>query len=152
MAVPRKIFIERHEQMTYTGCKLSVKADLRSVAFSTFTACKIMPVMADQRIYLKAWRKHRHLTQDQVVARLEFFDDPNLPKTGASLSRLENGKQPYSQRVLEALSDIYQCDPSDLIGRDPTKEGDVIDIVRHLDARKRREAIAILTALQATGG
>lgn len=53
--------------------------------------------------YFKEWRKHRGYTQDQVVDRLAELDDPNLPATGASLSRLENGKQPYSQRIVEAL-------------------------------------------------
>lgn len=107
--------------------------------------------MDGQKTYIREWRKMRGLTQEQVVARLEFLDDPNVPKTGASLSRLENGKQPYSQRVLEALAHIYNCDPSDLIGRNPLKEGDVIDLVRVLDERKRAQALAILTALRDAG-
>lgn len=46
--------------------------------------------MEKRRIYFKEWRKHRELTQKQVVDRLSMHDDELLPKTEASLSRLEN--------------------------------------------------------------
>jgi transcriptional regulator with XRE-family HTH domain len=98
--------------------------------------------------YLKEWRKHRHYTQDQVIDRLAAFDDPLLPGTAASLSRIENGKQPYSQRIIEALADVYQCSPGELIGRNPAVEGDVIDMLARLSEQQRaqiRDIIAVLT-------
>lgn len=98
--------------------------------------------------YLKQWRKHRGLTQEQVVDRLALFDDPLLPQTAASLSRLENGKQPYGQRILEALADIYECEPDHLIGRDPSKEGEVIDLWTRLTEQQRKQARAVIEALQ----
>lgn len=104
-----------------------------------------MPDMAGP--YLKEWRKFRHLTQDQVVDRLATLEDPLIPQTTASLSRLENGRQPYSQRSLEALAWVYGCDAEDLIGCDPFKEGKLIDLVRVLDERKQRQAMALLKAL-----
>lgn len=102
--------------------------------------------------YLKEWRKHRHLTQEQVVERLAAFDDLLLPSTAASLSRLENGKQPYGQRILEALADIYECDADHLIGRDPSKEGEVIDLWSRLTDSQRRQARAVIEALQKEAG
>ncbi|WP_159108093.1 helix-turn-helix domain-containing protein [Novosphingobium sp. MBES04] len=108
--------------------------------------------MADKRIYLKQWRKFAHKTQAQVVAALEGMDDPNLPTTEASLSRLENGKQPYSERVLLALAEIYGCEPWELIGRDPTKEGQVIDMVRHLDEIEQARVIAYIEGMRAGNG
>lgn len=102
--------------------------------------------------YLKEWRKHRHLTQEQVVDRLAAFDDPLLPQTAASLSRLENGKQPYGQRILEALAGIYQCEPDHLIGRNPEKEGEVIDLWGRLSESQRRQARAVIEALQRDAG
>ncbi len=103
--------------------------------------------MGKRRIYLKEWRAKKGYTLDQVVDRLAAMDDPLLPKTGASLSRLENRKQPYSERILEALADIYGCEPEDLLGRDPTKDGVVIDMMRAMDERQQKQAIAILSAL-----
>lgn len=105
--------------------------------------------MTKARTYLKEWRNFRNLTQNQVVDRLTGFDDPQLPQTGASLSRLENGKQPYSQRVLEALSDIYDCEPHQLIGHNPYMAGEIVDLVGILDERAREKAMAYLAGLKA---
>lgn len=103
--------------------------------------------MSERRLYLREWRIFRNLTQKQVVDRLDSLNDDKLPTTEASLSRLETGKQPYSQRILEALADIYGIEPGDLIGRDPNKEGQVIDMWSGLNETQRRQASVILQAL-----
>lgn len=102
--------------------------------------------------YFKQWRKFRHFTQDQVVDRLAAFDDPQLPQTAASLSRIENGKQPYSQRIIEALADIYQCEPHELIGRNPEVAGEVIDLLGRLDEAQRRQVKVIIEAIANEAG
>lgn len=58
--------------------------------------------MEKRRIYLREWRKKSGLTQKQVADWLSSLDDPLLPQTEASLSRIETQQQPYSQRILEA--------------------------------------------------
>jgi transcriptional regulator with XRE-family HTH domain len=98
--------------------------------------------------YFKEWRKYRHLTQDQVIDRLTMLDDPLIPQTTASLSRLENNKQPYTQRIVEALADIYQCEPEHLIGRNPEMEGEVIDLWGRLTEQQRKQAVAVIDALR----
>lgn len=133
--------------MTYTGCKSLVKRELRALPLSTYARCRIFTDMAHHKTYLREWRRFRGLTQDQVVDRLAVLDDPHIPTTAASLSRLENGKQPYSQRSLEALAQVYECEPDQLLGHDPFKEGDVIDFVRHLDSALQAQALAVLKAL-----
>lgn len=105
--------------------------------------------MADKRIYLKEWRVHRRLTQEQVVNRLAILDSDDVPKTNASLSRIETGKQPYSPALLAALADIYDCEAWELIGRDPTKEGVVIDMLRRLDEKKQAQVAAFIKGLEA---
>lgn len=105
--------------------------------------------MAERRIYLKEWRKFAGKTQAQVVSAMQGFDDPNLPTTEASLSRLENGKQQYSERVLLALADVYGCQPWELIGRNPLKEGKVIDMMIHLNAREQERVMAYIEGLKA---
>jgi len=106
--------------------------------------------MANSRFYFKEWRKHRGLTQDQVIDRLVAVDDPALPQTAASLSRIENGKQPYSQRILEALADVYSVEPFELLRSNPEKDGDVVDLLQIMDERKREQAKAVLQALAAS--
>lgn len=102
--------------------------------------------------YFKEWRKYRELTQEQVVGRLVDIDDPQIPQTGASLSRLENGKQTYTQRIVEALASVYDCEPDHLIGRNPFKEGEVIDFFRGMQLPDQRKALAVLKALRQVNG
>jgi transcriptional regulator with XRE-family HTH domain len=104
------------------------------------------------RTYLKEWRKHRGLTQDQVVDRLAAFDDEKIPRTAASLSRIENGQQIYTQRILEALADVYSVDePGWLLDRNPLVAGEVIDMWAKLTERDRAQARVIIEALSKTG-
>ena len=100
------------------------------------------------RHYLREWRKHLGLTQGQVVDRLAALEDPNLPTTEASLSRLENGRQPYSERVIEALAFIYGTEPWEMIGRNPSKEGLVVDLTHKLNTAQQRQVIALIEAMQ----
>ena len=64
-----------------------------------------------RRTYIRQWREHRGLTQEQLADRLET--------SVASISRLESGMQPYTQDVLEALAEALNTDPASLIMRDP---------------------------------
>ena len=132
--------------MTYTGRKFLASAKLHRVAWMPYAPCRKIHGMAGP--YFKEWRKHRHYTQEQVVMRLESLDDEHIPRTAASLSRLENGKQPYTQRIVEALADIYQCEPEHLIGRNPEKAGEVIDLWQRLTDQQRRQALAVIEALE----
>lgn len=102
--------------------------------------------------YFKQWRKHRGLTQDQVVNRLAAFDDELLPQTAASLSRIENGKQIYTQRIIEALCEVYQCEAHELIGHNPEVEGHVIDLLAKLSEQQQRQVRLIIEALAREAG
>lgn len=70
-----------------------------------------------RRTFIAEWRRHRHLTQAQLAQRLDVSE--------ATISRLENGKQPYSQPLLEALADALATDPASLLMRNP-KDGDAL--------------------------
>lgn len=101
--------------------------------------------MVSRKTYFKEWRKSSGLTQDQVVDRLAIHEDELLPRTTASLSRIENGKQIYTQRILEALADVYGVEePGWLLDRHPKKDGKVFDLMARLNDKQRDQAIAIL--------
>ena len=60
---------------------------------------------------------------------------------------------PYSQEMLERLADILGTEPGNLISRDPTKEGKVLDLVQRLNASQLEQAERVLNALfSGTGG
>jgi len=62
--------------------------------------------------YLREWRKHRGLTQDQLAGRLDT--------SKGYISDLERGVRRYNQDILEALADALNCEPADLLIRDPS--------------------------------
>ena len=76
---------------------------------------------------------------------LASLHDVQITKT--SLSRIETGKQPYSQRILEALAKVLATDPASLLMRDPDAPGAIWDIWDRIETPKREDALRILEAL-----
>jgi transcriptional regulator with XRE-family HTH domain len=61
--------------------------------------------------FVRAWRKFRGLTQEQLADRLHT--------TKPTISRLENLRQGYTQDFLEACADVLGTDPASLIAQAP---------------------------------
>jgi len=96
--------------------------------------------------YLRAWREHRGLTQEALAARIEgMFDEET---TTATISRLENGKQPYGQALLEALAAALNCEPADIIRRPPGIEDEIRLVWSQLSPEKQKQAIDIIKVLR----
>lgn len=94
------------------------------------------------RTFLKEWREHRGLTQEQAAERLAI--------SRTLLSKIENAKSPYSQGFLEAAAMAYRCEPADLIMRNPLNPDavwSITDNLRKASPEKVREAAAIVEAL-----
>jgi transcriptional regulator with XRE-family HTH domain len=101
--------------------------------------------MARKRTYIRAWREKRGHTQDDMIGRLEAI---GTKLTAASLSRIERGIQPYSQDVLEAIAEALNVTAADLIENNPdVPEAEIVDLVRRLDERDRRQAESVLKAM-----
>lgn len=96
---------------------------------------------ADQRHrhFVREWRKFRGLTQERLAERTPF--------TTGAISQLETGRTKYTQDMIEALAVALDCDPGDLLSKDPSKEGEIVDLLRHLPTEKQADAIAVLKAL-----
>jgi transcriptional regulator with XRE-family HTH domain len=65
--------------------------------------------------FFARWRTYRGLSQEQLAEQL------NAPV--ASVSRIETGRQPYTQDYLEALASALQTDSVSLLTRDPFESG-----------------------------
>lgn len=70
----------------------------------------------------------------------------NVPMDKGNLSKVERGLLPYNQEMLERIADIIGTDPGNLISRDPTKDGRVIDFIQRLGPAQLERAAAILEA------
>ena len=89
------------------------------------------------RHFIREWRKYRGLTQEQLAGRLE------VDRT--TISKIESGKQEYSQGFLEATAYALRCEPADLIMRDPTAPSAVWSIWDAIPDSDKPRAIAILS-------
>ena len=110
--------------------------------------------------FLRQWRKSLDLTLEAVAERVELLsasrsiDDPDLrpiSMTHATLSRIERGKIPYNQHLLELLAEIYQTDPASLIIRDPSDPDPLWSIYDTLQPVERRQVVEMAKVLKRTG-
>lgn len=101
-----------------------------------------------RRTYIRQWREHRGLTLEALAERV---GDAVGGFTHASLSRIERGKQPYSQPVLEALALALQTDVASLLMRDPTESEALWSIWDQAKPSERRVIVDIAKSVTKTG-
>jgi transcriptional regulator with XRE-family HTH domain len=111
--------------------------------------------------FLREWRERKGLTLEQVVEKIELFgaeratpDDPlstPIKMTHASLSRIERGLQPYNQRLLELLSEIYDAPEGVLINVRPGPQDVMWSIWEKLPPVERTRLIEIAKVMGRTG-
>ena len=95
-----------------------------------------------QPTLLRVWRKHRDLTQEQLAERVDTSE--------ASISRLENGRQPYTQALLEALANALRCEPGDIIARKPGEPTDEVQrILERMGDEERGRVLRVVRAMAA---
>lgn len=96
-----------------------------------------------RRTFLRAWRESKGRTLEQASAAIGI--------THASLGRIERGKQPYSQRILEALAEYYGTDPASLLIRDPSDPDGIWSVWDHARPGERVQIVEIAKTLIKTG-
>lgn len=137
--------------MTYAGCNTAVNLFLRPVAFSGDGADGIIAYMARKATskqakhhatYLRAWRLKRGFTQQAFIERLDTLlegvpaEERKVPKTAASLSRIENGEQPYNQQSLEAFAAVLGIAAWQILSDNPAVESTVVTLDTRLSAEQ----------------
>ena len=109
--------------------------------------------------YLREWRKASGLTLEQAADRIERASEAHLDgvasarpvgMTHATLSRIERGKLPYNQVLLELLAQVYHTDRASLIMRDPSDPDGLWSIWEQLRPRERTQAVEVMKALHRT--
>lgn len=92
-----------------------------------------------QRLYLKEWREHRGLTQEQLADRIGI--------SRVMVSKIERGLNPYHQAFLEAAATALMCEPADLLVRNPTAPDAIWSVWDRIPPADKPRAITILKAL-----
>lgn len=98
------------------------------------------------KTFIREWRKYRGLSLRRLADRLEL-NGPDETFSHASIGRIETGQQPYSQPVLEAIAHALDVEVQHLLSVDPTKDGEVVDILALLRDKDPATVRAFLTAL-----
>lgn len=86
--------------------------------------------------YLRAWRKHRGLTQEALAEAVDY--DRTV------ISKIERGAIQYTQGFLEKAAKVLDCEPGQLISTDPEDERKVMDIWDRILEREQPRALDIL--------
>lgn len=93
------------------------------------------------RHFIRAWRQHRELTQEQLAERVGM--------THGAISQLERGEVNYTQPTLEALAEALSCQPADLIMRDPKSPvWSIVDSLRDISESEQKRIISIIEAFR----
>lgn len=103
-----------------------------------------LPKRTRPPLHLAAWRKHRGLSQEQLAERIGV--------TQGMISHLENGRSDYTGHLLDSLADALQCEPADLIMRNPLDPEAPWSIWDTLNPPEKRQAVEIMKALKRTSG
>lgn len=88
-----------------------------------------------KKTYLRQWRKHRGRTLEQVAEHLHM--------THGQLSKIERGVQPYNQALIEALAELYMCEPADLLIRDPDDPQGIWSVWDHAAPGEREKIVQV---------
>ncbi len=105
-----------------------------------------MKTQQREKHFVREWREYRGLSLRAFADLLET--EPGVPlMTFVNIGRIETGKQPYTQDFLEAAAEALKCSVVDLLTVDPTKEGEVVDLLRILRDKKDAQTMAVLKAL-----
>jgi transcriptional regulator with XRE-family HTH domain len=101
--------------------------------------------------FLRQWREYRGLSLRKLADRMEIEPGVQL-MSHANIGRVETFQQPYTQELLEAAAVALECSVIDLLTVDPTKDGEVVDLMRLINDKNRDQAIRVLKALTGTDG
>lgn len=93
--------------------------------------------------FIREWRKHRDLTQEQLAERLGM--------TYQNLGKIERGLVSYTQPLLEGLADALNCTPADIIMRDPSKPDSIYSIWEQLEPAAKSQVVEIAKTFRKVG-
>jgi transcriptional regulator with XRE-family HTH domain len=81
-----------------------------------------------QRTFIKQWREYREMSQEELAERVsEYLMENEISEKGytyASIGRMENGRIPYSQPIMEGIAKALRVTVATLITTPPPAKGE----------------------------
>lgn len=100
------------------------------------------------RMFLREWRQHRGLTQQQLADRM-MIDDTGRSADKGQISRWENQTRGITLEVQSALATALNIEIADLF-RDPAQPS-ADELLRRASPELKRQAFAVIETLLRTG-
>lgn len=80
-----------------------------------------------QRTFIRAWREYREMSQEELAEKVgEYLLENEISEKGythASIGRIENGRMPYSQPIMEGIAKALRVPVATLITTPPPEDG-----------------------------
>jgi transcriptional regulator with XRE-family HTH domain len=81
-----------------------------------------------QRTFIKQWREFKEMSQEELAEHVaDYLRENEISEKGytyASIGRMENGRIPYSQPIMEGIAKALGVSVATLIAVPPPKPGD----------------------------
>jgi len=81
-----------------------------------------------QRTFIRQWREYREMSQEELAERVaDYLRENEISEKGytyASIGRMENGRIPYSQPIMEGISRALRVPVATLITTPPPNPGE----------------------------
>ncbi|MCK1276192.1 helix-turn-helix transcriptional regulator [Bradyrhizobium sp. 61] len=81
-----------------------------------------------QKTFIKQWRDYREMSQEELAEHVaEYLRENEISEKGytyASIGRMENGRIPYSQPIMEGISKALGVSVATLITTPPPAPGE----------------------------
>lgn len=117
----------------HTGQERCASGDVAPFRVSAHTLRMAKDLKLRPRHFLREWRKFRGYTLEQAAERVGM--------THQNLGKIERGKVPYNEVLLDILADIYRTDRGSLIMRDPTVRDSFWSIYDQLAPPERQRLV-----------
>jgi transcriptional regulator with XRE-family HTH domain len=112
------------------------KAEQQHVVETNFKAPQFRPT------FIREWRKHRGLTQERLADRIGM--------SNGNLSMIERGETGYTQATLEILAEALQCEPADLLVRNPMDAEGIWSLWDKAKPAERKQIVEVVKAMLRT--
>ncbi len=80
-----------------------------------------------QKTFIRQWREYREMSQEELAEHVaEYLRENEISEKGytyASIGRMENGRIPYSQPIMEGISKALEVPVATLITTAPPSPG-----------------------------
>lgn len=123
----------------FTGKRSSQERMFLGATPRAIASCQT-PFMRTTGHFLRKWRLHREMKQQEAADKIGL--------SRSHLSNIETGRKGYDQGFIEAAARVYRCSPADLIGRDPTAQEPIWNIVQAIPESERPRAARVLEAFR----